>query len=202
MMSLVNLRAVAAALAIAVLACGGGLPDYDYKSEPDPRSREYVVGVADLLRIDVWRNPELSTEARVRPDGTITVPLIGDITASGKTPTALRTELQSRLDKWLREGSNSVVTVAVTEVNSYRFTVNGEVSRAGVFTAQSYVTLVDAIALAGGFTRYAERDKIVILRRSQAGKIRKIPVDFRAIATGDHTEMNLVILSGDTVIVP
>lgn len=186
----------------ATAGCSAGLPDHDYAKEPDPRRSEYVIGPADVLKIDVWRNQEMSTEARVRPDGTITVPLLGDVEASGKTPSVLRQELKGRLEKWMRDGSAVVVTVAVSEVHSYRFTVNGEVARAGVFTADNYVTVVDAIALAGGFTRYAERDKIVILRRTQNGQVRKVPIDFRAIATGDHIEMNLVILPGDTVIVP
>jgi polysaccharide export outer membrane protein len=98
-------------------ACGGTVRyDYDYAKEPDPRRNEYVIGVADHLAIKVWKNPDLSTDAAVRPDGTITMPLIGDLTADGKTPSRLKEEITKALAKYVRD-EGAVVTVAVTGVN-------------------------------------------------------------------------------------
>src|SRR5262249_39167118 len=110
------------AAAISLAACRAPPPAYDYQKEPDPRRQEYVVGVTDAWRIMVWKNPELSTEARVRPDGTITLPLIGDLPAAGRTPTQLRDEVTRRLGSFIKDESTTVL-VAVVEVNSYRITV-------------------------------------------------------------------------------
>lgn len=189
-----------ALLAVAT-ACGPGIPRYDYGAEPNPLKSEYVIGVADHLQITVWQNPGLSTDIKVRPDGTITMPLIGDLRAVGRTPSQLKGDIEKKLKAFIRDES-AVVTVAVTEVNSYRFTVSGEVLRGGVFTSDRYVTVVEALAMAGGFTRFAKRDKILIVRRGDDGNVRQIPISYDAIASGKHEEMNIVLLAGDTVIVP
>jgi polysaccharide export outer membrane protein len=197
----VFLAASLIASAVVALGCGASMPKYDYASEPDPRGREFVLGVSDRIEITVWKNPELSASVIIRPDGEITLPLIGDIRAAGRTPTQLRKLIASRLATYVKDLS-AVVTVSVTEVNSYHFTVGGEVVRSGSFASAHYVTLVEAIALAGGFTRFAERDKIVIIRRNGSHKARKIPIVYSAIAKGDNEHMNLVLLAGDTVHVP
>lgn len=186
---------------VALGACGASLPDYDYSKEPNPRRSEFVIGISDDLMITVWKNQQLTTAATVRPDGTITMPLVGDITAAGKTPSQLRQEIQSRLAEYIKlEGSE--ITIAVTGVNSYRFTVSGEVGQPGIYTAKVYVTVAEAIALAGGFTRFADRDDIVLMRRDAKGNIRKIPIVYSLIASGEAPQMNLVILSGDSLFVP
>jgi polysaccharide export outer membrane protein len=192
-------------LAVAILgqpACGPALPNYDYGSEPDPRTREYVLGISDELAVNVWKNPDLSTASTIRPDGTITMPLIGDLKAAHKTPSQLKAEIETRLQDFIKlEGT--AVTVSVTAVNSYRFTVSGEVVRPGIFAANQYTTVADAIALAGGFTRFAERDAVSIQRRDpKTGEVRKIPIMYSAIASGNRPEMNLVLLAGDSVHVP
>src|SRR5262249_56008650 len=127
-------------------AGGSAAIHYNYAAEPDPRKSEYVIGVSDHLAIRVWKNPDLSTDAIVRPDGTITMPLIGDLVASGKTPTELKAEVTRQLANFIRDES-AVVTIAVTGVNSYSFTVSGNVEHAGVFTSQKYVTVLDAVQL-------------------------------------------------------
>ncbi len=188
-------------LFLFVLSCGPKIPTYEYHKEPDPRTQEFILGVSDAIRINVWKNPQLSTEVTIRPDGTITMPLVGDIVAAGKSPSALRTEIESRVKQFVKlEGSE--ITVAVTAVNSYRFTVSGEVARAGIFTSTSYVTVAEAIALAGGFTRFAKRNQMVLMRRDSHGAIRRIPIVYEAIANGSHPEMNIVILAGDSLYVP
>jgi polysaccharide biosynthesis/export protein len=184
------------------IGCGASLPDYDYSQEPDPRAREFVLGISDGIRIHVWDNPDLSTEASVRPDGTITMPLVGDLTAAGKTPSELRELIRERLTEYLKV-EHSSITVAVVAVNSYRFMVSGEVARPGIHSSQHYVTVAEAIALAGGFTRFASKDSIVLQRRDPAsGEVRQIPISYRAIASGEHPEMNLVLLAGDSLHVP
>src|SRR5688572_32798815 len=91
---------------LLAVACGPSLPDYDYAKEPNPRSNEYVIGTSDDLMITVWKNQQLTTAATVRPDGTITMPLVGDIVAAGKSPSQLRQEIQRRLTEYIKlEGS-------------------------------------------------------------------------------------------------
>ncbi|HLT03140.1 MAG TPA: SLBB domain-containing protein, partial [Geminicoccaceae bacterium] len=116
-------------------------------------------------------------------------------------PTQLKNEIQARLTEYIKlEGSE--ITVAITGVNSYRFTVSGEVGQAGIFTSKVYVTVAEAIALAGGFTRFADRDQIILMRRDEKGQIKKIPIVYSLIASGEHPEMNLVVLAGDSIFVP
>jgi polysaccharide export outer membrane protein len=182
-------------------ACGGGRVNYAYDQLVDPRKQEYVIGVADTLRITVWKNSDLSTTVTVRPDGTITLPLLGDLKAERKTPSQLRKEIGGRLARYIRD-DGAVVTVEVTAVNSYRFTVTGEVKQGGAFTAKEYVTVVDAIVMAGGFTRFAKKDGILVVRCCDAsGKDVRIPIDYDEILSG-RTEMNIWLVSGDKVLVP
>lgn len=200
------MKLIACILAIAAVLCGacGGapLPDYDYSQEPDPRAREYVLGVADSLDINVWKNPELSTRAIIRPDGTITMPLIGDLHAAGKTPSELKEQIESRLVNYIKlEGTE--ITIAVTNAASYRFTVSGEVGSPGIFTSAYYVTVAEAIALAGGFSRFASRDRLKLMRRDpRTGEVREIPIDYTRIESGERIDMNLVLMSGDSLYVP
>jgi polysaccharide export outer membrane protein len=194
---------IAVAVAVAlVCACGAGIPDYDYSAEPDPRKTEYTLGVGDEISVNVWQNPALSTNATVRPDGTITLPLVGDLRAAGRTPSDLKAEIKTRMAKFVKlEGTE--VTLAVVAVNSYRFTVSGEVVRPGVFNPTYYVTVADAIAQAGGLTRFAKGDDMVIMRVDpKAGTVRRIPVPYSLIASGEHPQLNLVLLPGDTLHVP
>ena len=187
------------ALATVIAGCAGAI-DYDYTKEPDPRKAEFVIGASDALRITVWKNPELSTEAKVRPDGTVTMPLVGDVHAVGRTPTQLQSEITKRLGAFVKE-ETAQVTVAVTEVNSYRFTVAGNVEKPGIFTSRYYVTVAEAIALAGGLNRFASPRGVVVVRSESSGRVRKIPFDYSRISAGEHPEENLALMSGDTLFV-
>lgn len=199
---LISLVIAMSALSAPVVGCGPKVPDYDYSKEPNPRRAEFVIGVSDELLVTVWKKPELTTTTTVRPDGTITLPLIGDVLASGKTPSQLKQEIQKRVAEYIKLDTSSTITVAVTGVNSYRFTVSGEVGQPGIHTSKVYVTVAEAIALAGGFTRFASRDEIVLMRRNQAGVVRRIPISYNLIASGEYPEMNLVVLPGDSIFVP
>jgi polysaccharide biosynthesis/export protein len=184
---------------LAVFGCASNLV-FDYDREPDPRRAEFVIGAADLLRINVWHMPDLSVDAKVRPDGTVTMPLVGDLTAAGRTPSALRADIETRLKSFVKDDSVQV-SVAVVEVNSYRFTLAGNITQPGLHTANRFVTITEAVALAGGPTRFASLSRVVLIRGSAAGP-RRIPIDLAAIYNGTRPEMNLVIIAGDTLHLP
>jgi polysaccharide export outer membrane protein len=189
------------AAVVALVGCSASLPDYDYSTEPDPRGKPFVIGVSDVVRVSVWKNPGLTASSPVSPDGTITMPLIGEITASGRTSEQLKAEIQRKLNAYLKDAA-AVVTVTLAEVNSYRFSVSGEVANPGVFSSKEYVTLVEALALAGGPTRFANTNGVTIVRRNKNGTLRSIPVSYEAIIKQRREDMNLVILAGDRVQVP
>jgi len=192
-------RVLIVGLLASTVIVGCGPAYYDYSKEPDPRKGEFVLGVNDALHVNVWKNAELSVDARVRPDGTITMPLVGDIKAAGRTPSSLKSEITKRLQSFVRD-EGAIVSIAVTEVNSYRFTVAGQVERAGLLTAKYYVTASEAIAMAGGLNRFANPHKLTLVRNDRNG-LRRIPIDYERIASGAHPEEDLVILAGDTLFV-
>lgn len=197
-----RLRTLLSAVFCLLTACGGSVRyDYDYSKEPDPRRSEYVIGVADRLAIRVWKNPDLSTEATVRPDGTITLALLGDITADGKTPSQLKEEVTRLLQKYVRD-EGAVVTIAVTGVNSYSFTVSGNVEHAGVFSSTKYVTVLEAMQLAGGPNRFASAGETKLFRRDAKGHLRIIPINYPAVLSGSAPEANLALFPGDQLYVP
>lgn len=193
---------IAAVLAVLAAGCPSTLPKYDYSKEPDPRTREVVLGVGDTVGINVWENKDLNTDATIRPDGTITMPLIGDIKAVGETPTSLKAKIKARLGEFVKV-QNTEITVAVRSYHSYRFTIQGEVVHPGVFNSDQFLTVADAMALAGGPSKFAKRDEIMLLRRDpKTGDLRKIPLDYDAIASGKRQDMNIYVLTGDTIWVP
>jgi polysaccharide biosynthesis/export protein len=174
---------------------------FDYANEPDPRKQPFVLGPSDVLRVNVWHNPDLSGDSVIRPDGTFSLPLIGEVRAAGRAPEEVRTEISQRLQAFLKEEANNV-TVSVSAINSYRFVVNGNVERQGAFTANHYVTVSEAVALAGGPNRFASPDETVIIRNDpKRGRLR-IPIDYTAILKGIAPDQDLPLLSGDTVYVP
>jgi polysaccharide export outer membrane protein len=184
-------------------ACGPKNYDYPYSKEPDPRGKEIELGVGDVLSINVWDQKDLNTEGTIRPDGTITMPLIGDVKAVGITPTALRDKIKAQLANFVKIGGGNEITVAVKSWKSYRFQVQGEVTKPGVFTSDEYVTVSGAIALAGGPTRFADRDGVVVLRKdASTGQTRRIPISYDLIASGKRLDMDIWILSGDILFVP
>jgi polysaccharide biosynthesis/export protein len=164
----------------------------------DPRGKPYVIGVADVVRVGVWKDESLSADAIVRPDGTITMPLVGELRAAGRTAAELQQDATQRLAALVKDAS---VTVSVVEVNSYRFTVAGNVEHPGLFSARYYLTVSEALALAGGPNRYAETDEVVIVRPSN-GSLLRIPINYDDILSGRSPDQDIVILAGDSVRVP
>jgi len=196
--------AIIVALGIAALAaCGPTLPNYDYSIEPDPRNQEWVLGVGDQISIGIWENPGLTTEATIRPDGTITMPLVGDLRAVGETPSSLKAKIFTKVKDFVKLQGAEAITVALRSTHSYRFTVNGEVTRPGMMTPDYFVTVSDALALAGGFTRFAKRNEMKLQRRdAKTGEVRTIPLAYDALAGGKRPDMNIVLVTGDSLFVP
>jgi polysaccharide export outer membrane protein len=188
-------------LLLGVAACATTHGPYDYSSEPDPRKGEFILGPSDVLRITVWRNPELSTDAIVRPDGTVSMPLAGDLQAAGHTTGQLKEEIIKRLHAYIKDESLNV-TVAVSAINSYRFVVSGAVERPGAYTSNHYVTVAEAMALAGGPNRFADAGGMVIIRVNPAGGTKRIPIDYVGVLAGTRSEENLPVIAGDTIYVP
>lgn len=188
-------------LGLTISACAAKQYTYNYAKEPDPRSREFVVGAADLLRVNVWGQQELSVDIAVRPDGKITLPLVGDVVAAGRTPSEIRDEVQSRLTAYVKSES-AKVTVGVIEIRSYRFTVSGNVEKPGQYTAPSYLTVIEALSMAGGPNRFAQSEEVVILRDYGTKKYRKIPINYETLRLGTTPDMNIVIMPNDNIVVP
>ena len=160
-------------------------------------SDSYVIGASDVLTITVWKEPTLSGSLLVRPDGMVSVPLLGDVQASGLTPLQLADQIAVKFKKFIQDPNVSVV---LTQINSKKVYLLGEVAKKGPMEMTPGMTLLEAIASAGGLTDYANTKKIYILR-DDAGKHEKIPVHYKEALKGD-SELNLVLKSGDTIVVP
>lgn len=184
---------------LALVGCGPSIYEtYDYTKEYDPRKHEYVIGVADQINISVYKMPDLSGAGTVRPDGVLTVPLIGDLVVAGKAPSQVREEIKKKLSTFIKE--EPTVNVTVTGFNSYRFIVAGNVNHTGSFAQKFFVTVSEAVAMAGGVNKFAG-DQIIILRTDDKGKLREIPVSYKLITSGRHPEMDLAVVAGDTILV-
>ena len=157
---------------------------------------EYRLGPGDKLRIEVYKDPQLSQSLQVRPDGKITLPLVGDFAAAGKTPIELRDSLTKSLKEYV---TNPVVTVIVVEATAAQVYVIGEVTSPGTLVMQGPMTVLEALARVGGLREFADRDDIRILRKSPTG-VRTIEFDYKRAVKGESEPVFLQ--PGDTVVVP
>ena len=194
-----NLGAVAG-LWLGLVVLGGCYRPIVPPPEPDIASRDaYRIGTSDVLTIRVWRNPELSLEAvPVRPDGKISVPLVNDVQAAGLTTQELKEMLSQALVEYV---TTPDVTVIVTQMNSRRVFVNGEVARSGPVSLVQEMRVLDAITTAGGFTTFANRRKIKIIRMSPDG-VKAYRFNYKAFESGKAPESNFLLHNGDTIVVP
>ena len=161
---------------------------------------DYMIGPEDVLEITVWRNADLSKVVAVRPDGRISLPLVGDVTAVGRTAAALAEDISSRLKDYKE---NPQVSIVVREVNSYSVFVLGEVMRPGKYPLKSKTTLLQAITLAGGFTGVAARNKLVVFRFGESGqKDMKLKASYDDIILRDSSQQNVELKPGDTLVIP
>jgi polysaccharide biosynthesis/export protein len=165
---------------------------------PATTDTAYRIGPQDVVQIDVWKEPEITRTIPVRPDGKISLPLLNDVQASGLTAMQLAGVIRDGLTKYL---TNPQVTVTVTQINSRRVFITGEVSRAGAIPLLPNMTALQALSSAGGFTQFARPKNIYILRVVE-GKQVKYPFNYKEVVKGKYEEQNILLQPGDVIVVP
>ncbi len=164
-----------------------------------PDKNPYVIGCGDILEITTWKEEDFTLkEAFVRIDGKITFPLLDDVQAAGRTPMELKNILQAKLKDYI---DSPIVTVNVSHPNSQRFYILGEIARTGEYPLTKQLTLLQAFALAGGFTEWAAKKEIILMRKEN-GKTKQYRVNYKDIAKGKNLDQNVLIRADDTIIVP
>jgi len=163
-----------------------------------PPGGEYEIGAEDLLEIMVWKEKDLQREVLVRPDGWITFPLVGNLQAKGKTAQQLQDEITTRLRKYIPDPN---VSISVKKVAGYKIFIIGRVNKPGEFVVGRYIDVIQALTLAGGLTPFASQGNIKILRKEN-GKETVIPFDYSDVRKGRQLEQNIMLKSGDVIIVP
>lgn len=186
---------------VAQFGCLGPVASREYKASDVPS--EFLLGSEDQIEINVWKNPDLSRVTLIRPDGYVSMPIIGDVQAAGLTAEALAAQITERLKGYIQ---NPSVSVNVKELNSYSVFVLGEVTKPGKYQLKSYVTVLQAISMAGGFTNYASKNRLQVVRVIESpGHKRQeihIPLKYDDLVSGRGEPGNIVLVSGDTVVVP
>jgi polysaccharide export outer membrane protein len=161
-------------------------------------SQDYLIGDSDVLAINVWHEPDLTRVVPVRSDGKISLPLLGDVLVRGLTPAQLQTKLTQQLKSLLE---NPEVTVIVQESHSKHFSIVGQVVKPGSYDLSQRITVLDAIALAGGFRDFAKVKKIYVLRVGADGKEQRLPFNYKRVVDGDMAQ-NFQLEPQDTIVVP
>jgi polysaccharide export outer membrane protein len=182
-------------------------PPFPSPYDKDALSPEYRIAPGDVLQVFVWRERELSTEVRVRTDGYLTVALLGDVFAVAKTPRELGAELAKQLGRFI---AAPTVTITVVSSSTQRFFVVGEVGRPGEYPLISRTTVLQALALAGGFREYAKTDEMKIIRQEVLVGVDKrpftreivLPVSYKSLARGQDLQQNFVLKPSDVIVVP
>jgi polysaccharide biosynthesis/export protein len=167
-------------------------------SAAKPHDDTFVIGNDDVLAINVWKEPDISRSIPVRSDGRISLPLVGEVQAAGLTPAKLEKEIASRLKNYISEPE---VTVMVQQVNSQKFNILGQVVKPGSYILANSPTVLDAIALAGGFRDFAKKKSIYVLRQGPGGESR-LPFNYKEVSQGKNMAQNVKLEPGDTIIVP
>jgi polysaccharide export outer membrane protein len=161
-------------------------------------SDRYVIGAEDVLYIHVWREETVTKTVSVRMDGMISIPLVDEIQAAGLTPLQLKEKLTERLKQFIE---NPNVTVVVMEANSFKVYISGQISKPGIIRLRSDTTLAQIISMAGGLTEWANQKKIIIIRKEN-GKEKRFTINYKKIVKGEDLDSNIILKSGDTIIVP
>ena len=183
------------AAALVVVSASASVAQVVVRSDDDAPNA-YAIGIGDVVDISVWKNPELSVTVPVRPDGRLSVPLLGDIQAAGMTPLALKDELSLKFREFVTAPSVSVV---IKEINSRKVYVSGEVAAPGAFDLQPRTKLMQVMSMAGGMTAYA-KGRVVVLRDSSDGKgDKRYEIDVSKIISGRRPEDNIILQPGDTL---
>lgn len=163
-------------------------------------SGTYLINPGDVLDINVWKEDTLTQQARVRPDGYFSLPLVGEVRAGGRTPAQVTDTLTKALSKYLNDPP--VVTVSLIDLKGNIIYVLGKVNRPGAFPVVTPVDVAQALAWAGGLNTFADEDDIQILRRAEDGTQKAIPFDYSAVKNGEDLDTNILLKSGDVVVVP
>jgi polysaccharide export outer membrane protein len=164
-----------------------------------PHDDSFVIGNDDVLAINVWKEPDISRSIPVRSDGKISLPLVGEVQATGQTPLKLELEIASKLKSYIAEPE---VTVIVQQINSQKFNILGQVNKPGAYSITNSATVLDAIALAGGFRDFAKQKSIYVLRQNTDGSQTRIPFNYKDIVKGKNPAQNIKLQPRDTVVVP
>ena len=164
-----------------------------------PHDDSFVIGNDDVLAINVWKEPDLSRSIPVRSDGRISLPLVGEVQAAGQTPLKLEADIASRLRNYVSEPD---VTVMVQQINSQRFNVLGLVARPGSYVITNSPTILDAIALAGGFRDFAKQKSIYVLRQNADGTQVRLSFNYKEVIKGNNASQNIKLQPRDTIVVP
>jgi len=159
----------------------------------------YIIGKGDLLAINVWNEPELQQSIPVRPDGKISLPLIGGMQAAGLTPLQLQESIAAKLDAYI---NHPTVSVIVKEINSQNFNILGRVMKPGSYPLSTSMTVLDGIAAAGGFQDFAKKKSIYVLRMKPGGGEVRLSFNYKDVIQGKHMEQNITLEPHDTIIVP
>lgn len=206
-MFLIVFSASLVAQAFGASPSNGGLQDAaaaPAQEQPDattskPHNDSFTIGNDDLLAISVWKEPDLTKSVPVRSDGKISLPLVGEVQATGRTPLQLEQDIAAKLQSYITAPE---VTVIVEQINSKKFNILGEVGKPGSYSLSTSPTVVDAIATAGGLRDFAKKSGIYILRQTADGKETKIPFNYKDFLKGKHIEQNIKLEPRDTIIVP
>jgi polysaccharide export outer membrane protein len=169
------------------------------KSAPGVRPDSYIIGAEDVLTVNVWKEPDMSKTVPVRPDGMISLPLLGEIKASGYTPVQLQDLIAESMKKLV---SDPQVTVIVEKVSSLSFNIVGEVAHPGYFPLTRRMTVLDALAMAGGFKDFAKTKKVYVLRTSANGTQERLPFNYKDVINGKSPQQNIELQPRDTIVVP
>jgi polysaccharide export outer membrane protein len=163
-----------------------------------PHDNSFVIGNDDVLAINVWKEPDISRSIPVRSDGKISLPLVGEVQAAGLTPLKLEKDIAEKLKNYISEPE---VTVMVQQINSQKFNILGQVARPGSYVLANSPTVLDAIALAGGFRDFAKQKSIYILRPGAGGESH-LRFNYKDVSQGKNMSQNIKLQPGDTIIVP
>jgi polysaccharide biosynthesis/export protein len=168
-------------------------------STSKPHDDSFVIGNDDVLAINVWKEPEISRSIPVRSDGKISLPLVGEVQAAGRTPLKLEQDIAGKLRSYIEEPE---VTVMVQQINSEKFNILGQVTHPGSYPLTNSATVLDAIALAGGFRDFAKQKAIYVLRQNPGGGQSRIPFNYKNLVKGKNPEQNIKLEPRDTIVVP
>lgn len=164
-----------------------------------PHDDSFVIGANDVLAINVWKEPDVSRSVPVRSDGKISLPLAGEVQASGLTPLTLEKDIASKLQSYISEPE---VTVIVQQINSQKFNILGMVSRPGSYSLSNSSTVLDAVAVAGGFRDFAKQKAIYVLRQNPDGTQSRMPFNYKDVVKGKNSGENVKLQPNDTIVVP